>query len=384
VAKNVGRSAVAIRITYFVSHPIQYQAPLLRRIAAEEGVDLRVVFEKRPADQGFFDTGFKRPVEWDVPLTEGYEHTFLADTDPISEIKGADVLWLHGWGSPIMRKVLTQACRPGVPVLMRGENCDLAMPDGKGPRGWLKRRYIAWVLKRCHAFLAIGMVNKNYYLRRGISPDRIFPMPYAIDNENFTAKAKEVASQRLNLKAEFDIAPEQKVVLFVGKFMPRKRPDFLVRAMNRVDWLGVKPALVFVGSGELEKELRVMAPDAVFLGFQNQSALPAFYDMADVMVVPSEREPWGLVVNEAMACGTAVIASDQVGCAVDLIDDACGRIFPSGDVSALADALVICLENSEQMGMAAETTIRQWGFEADIEGLKQAIDYVKSGDDTKS
>ena len=135
------------------------------------------------------------------------------------------------------------------------------------------------------------------------------------------------------------IAPEQKVVLFVGKFMIRKFPDMVVRAISSVDWSGTKPALVFVGSGEMEARLRSMAPEAVFLGFQNQSALPAIYEMADVVVVPSEREPWGLVVNEAMACGTAVIVSDQVGSGVDLINDKCGRIFPTGDVAALSKAL---------------------------------------------
>ena len=381
MATNLGGSAVATKITYLVSHPIQYQAPLLRRIGEQDGVDLRVVFENKPADRDFFDTGFKRPVEWDVPLTEGYEHAFLADTDLISEIKKADVLWLHGWGSPGMRKALTQARRLGVPVLMRGENCDLAMPDGEGPRGWLKRLYIGWVLRRCRAFLAIGTVNENYYLRRGVSRDQIFTMPYAIDNDSFGAKANAAAPERGELKVRLGINPEQKIVLFVGKFMTRKHPDLLVRAMNSVDWPSEKAALVFVGSGEMEDSLCSMAPDAVFLGFQNQSALPTFYEMADVMVVPSEREPWGLVINEAMACGTAVIASDQVGSAVDLISDSCGRIFPNGDVAALAEALVDCLGNSEMMGMAAKTTIGQWGFAQDVDGLMQAIEYVKSGND---
>ena len=380
---NLGGSAVATKITYLVSHPIQYQAPLLLRIGAQEGVDLRVVFENRPADQDFFDTGFKRPVKWDVPLTDGYEHAFLADTDLISEIKKADVLWLHGWGSPVMRRALTQARRLGVPVLMRGENCDLAMPDGKGLRGWLKRLYIGWVLRRCRGFLAIGTVNENYYLRRGVLRDRIFPMPYAIDNDRFGVQAEAAALERGDLKARLGINPEQKVVLFVGKFMTRKRPDLLVRAMNSVEWPSARPALVLVGSGEMEDSLRSMAPDAVFLGFQNQSALPGLYEMADILVVPSEREPWGLVVNEAMACGTGVIASDQVGSAIDLINDGCGRIFQSGDVTALAEALVDCVENSEKMGIAAKATVWRWGFAEDITGLNLAIDYVKSGDDTR-
>lgn len=382
MAADLGRSAVAIKLTYLVSHPIQYQAPLLRLIDKEEEIDLRVVFEKNPAGSAYFDQGFKRLIEWDVPLTEGYENISLAETDLISEINKSDVIWLHGWGSPVMRKALVLAHRLGIPVLMRAENCDLAMPDGAGPRGWLKRLYIGWITRRCRAFLAIGTENKNYYLRRGVSPDQIFLMPYAIDHENFAVRAKAAHLQLNNLKAKFGITPEQKVVLFAGKFMPRKHPDLLVHAMNSVDWPGEKPKLVFVGSGNMEEKLRALAPDAIFLGFKNQSELPPIYDMADVMVLPSEREPWGLAVNEAMACGTAVIVSDQVGCATDLINDGCGKVFPSGDVQALSDAIVYCLKHSNRMGKAAYATIKQWGFAEDIEGLKQAINYVKPGNDS--
>jgi len=133
---------------------------------------------------------------------------------------------------------------------------------------------------------------------------------------------------------------------------------------------------VLVGSGEMEPALRDRIPDATFLGFRNQSELPALYDMADVLVLPSEREPWGLVVNEAMACATAVVVSDQVGCAGDLVTGDCGIVFPGGDADALAAALVQSLDNSVEMGRAARAAISKWSFHEDIEGLKQALGYV--------
>lgn len=381
MATDLGRPAVTIKLTYIVSHPIQYQAPLLRRIEKEEGINLRVVFEDNPTGSAYFDSGFNRLVEWDVPLTDGYESVSLADTDLSSEIEKADVLWLHGWGSSVMRKALVLARRRGVPVFMRGENCDLAMPDGAGPRGWLKRLYIGWILRQCRAFLAIGTENKNYYLRRGISRDRIFMMPYAIDNERFAMKAKSARSRGNDLKAGFGIGPEQKVVLYAGKFIARKHPEHLIRAMESINGPGGKPVLVFVGGGDMEENLRTMAPEALFLGFRNQSEMPSLYDMADVMVLPSEREPWGLAINEAMACGTAVIVGDRVGCAPDLVNDECGRVFPGGDTEALAKAIEECLEMSEKMGKAAEDTIKKWSFAEDIDGLKAAIKYIQLGGD---
>ncbi len=375
----MGRVAVTIKLTYLVSHPIQYQAPLLRRLDKEDGIDLRVVFERSAAGGAYFDPGFERSIKWDVPLTEGYEHAALAETNLHSEIEKSDLLWLHGWQGPMMRRALVLSRRLGVPVLMRGENCDLAMPDGWGPRGWLKRLYLGWVFARCRGFLAIGTENEKYYRARGVGPERIFMTPYTVDNDSFAAKAKTAHPRRNALKAGFGIGPEQKVVLFAGKFMARKRPELLVEAMERLEGSGEKPALVFVGGGEMEERLRVLAPGAVFLGFRNQSELPPLYGMADVVVLPSVREPWGLVINEAMACGTAVIASDQVGCAADLIDDATGRVFPSGDAAALARALEQCLRQSEKMGRAAAAKIKHWGYDEDIDGLKRAIGYIKAG-----
>lgn len=356
-----------------MSHPIQYQAPLLARIGALDGIDLRVVFERPSSATDNYDPGFGRTVDWDMPLREGYENVTLAETDMEAEIAAADVLWLHGWQTPVFRRALILAGRENVPVLMRGENCDIAMPDGSGPKGWLKRRYIRRIFRRCWGLLAIGTENKNYYLDRGILPERIFNMPYAIDNQAFADRAEAARPGRDQLKQSLGIAPGQKVVLFAGKFQRRKRADLLVQAVDHLSVDGDKPALVMVGGGEMEGELRRQAPAAIFTGFKNQSELPAFYDMADVFVLPSELEPWGLAVNEAMACGTAVVASSQVGCAIDLISPNCGAVFQSGDVGALTIAIKRCLDDSDAMGRAAAEAIRGWSFDEDISGLKVAL-----------
>lgn len=159
--------------------------------------------------------------------------------------------------------------------------------------------------------------------------------------------------------------------------MQRKRPDLLIDAWRAANWDGERPDLVIVGDGEMRETLRRAAPDAFFAGFRNQSALPAFYDLADLLVVPSAREPWGLVVNEAMACGKAVIASDGVGAARDLIGPDCGAVFRTGDRDDLAAKLVACLPRAEELGQAARRRIATWDFEADVIGLRQALDSVR-------
>lgn len=364
------------RLLYLVSHPIQYQAPLLCRIAAEPGIALRVLFERVDTEQGYFDQGFGTKVRWDVPLRDGYDSVALAETCLMREIEAADVVWLHGWASPMLLKALALARVKGRPVLMRGENQDQAMPDGTGFRGWVKRRYLGWIFKRCAAFLAVGRGNEEYYRSRSIHAGRIFSVPYAVDNAAFAAGAAQ--ADLASLRREFGLPEGAKVVLFAGKFQRRKRPELMVAAWKRLPQ--PRPVLMMVGDGEMRAELEeAREPGMVFAGFRNQGELPAFYALADVFVLASESEPWGLAVNEAMACGTAVIVSDQVGAAVDLVDESCGAVVPTGDAEALAQALMRVLGSSKDLGAAASRRIAAWDFEADVAGLKQALAFVTGG-----
>lgn len=365
------------RVLYLVSHPIQYQAPLLRRVAQEPAVSLRVLFIS-DTTAGYFDPGFGREVRWDVPLRQGYESVLLADSDLATEISGADVIWLHGWQGPVMRDALRLAKRLRKPVLLRGENTDAAMPDGSGIRGFLKRRFLDWVFARTTAFLAIGSANRAYYRSRGVADERIFTMPYAVDNQAFAAAAAAARPHRAALREQLGLRPDRQVILFAGKLMPRKHPHTLLKAWRDARWHGPRPYLLFVGDGELKTALQAEACDGVvFAGFRNQGALPAFYDLADIFVLASECEPWGLAVNEAMACGTAVLVGSNVGCAPDLVDEKCGAIVPPGDCQALAAAMPPLLARAAAAGQAAARTVNHWDFEADVAGLTAAIEYVR-------
>lgn len=369
----MGREPMTCRLLYLVSHPIQYQAPLLRRLAAEPGIVLRVVFENADTVAGYYDEGFRTRVAWDVPLREGYDSVTVGETDLAAEIAAADVVWMHGWQGSMMRGALRRM-PAGKPVLMRGESWDGASPDGGGLRGFVKRRFLRWVFSRCAAFLAIGSANRDFYLARGIPAGRIFPVPYAVDNQFFAERVAQadLAQQRKAL----GLPPDRQVVLFAGKFQPRKRPDLLMEAWSRLP--EPRPILLMVGDGEMRSELERKAPPGViFAGFRNQSELPAIYALADVFVLPSEQEPWGLAVNEAMACGTAVVASDQVGSALDLLDEECGSVFAAGDCGALAAALSRVLADSERRGLAAAQRVSTWDFEADIAGIRQAVAHVR-------
>ncbi len=366
---------MSVNLLYFVSHPIQYQAPLLRKIASEDHIDLHVIFESDKSSRRHFDPGFGRDVDWDVDLLTGYRHSCVAEINLKDCLAAADVVWLHGWHGRVQRRVLYLAHKLKIPVLMRGENWSGAMPDGAGMRGVLKRQYLRWIFSRCSRFLAIGSANRQYYLRHGIDESRIFMMPYAVDNDFFAEQS--MAANRAATCVRLGVSEEAPIVLFAGKFSPRKKPDLLLDAWCHADWPEPRPNLVYVGDGELRGELeRAAPPGVVFAGFRNQSEMPAIYAAADVFVLASEREPWGLAINEAMACGTPVIASDQCGAAFDLVDENTGAIVATGDGQDLSRALVRVVAESKARGEAARDRIRNWDFGADIAGLKAAIGDV--------
>ena len=117
-----------------------------------------------------------------------------------------------------------------------------------------------------------------------------------------------------------------------------------------------------------------------FAGFRNQRELPRFYDLCDMFVLPSRREPWGLAVNEAMNAAKPVVVSDAVGCADDLVNGETGFVFPAGDTGALAaclDTLVHDQELARRMGFAARERVATFDFEADVAGLRQALSAVR-------
>jgi len=377
---------VPVRLLYLVSHPIQYQAPLLRLIADDPDIEMLVLFESMANAGTFNDPGFGQNVTWDVPLTEGFAHAELnsaADVD--TYLRAADALWVHGWDSALKRASLKAASKAGVPVLMRGENTNSAMPDGGLMRGMIKRMYLNSIFNLCAGFLCIGSENRQYYLDHGVEATRLFSMPYSVDNEFFQNRARDAHAGRVRFCRELGLETGRPVILFAGKLQARKHPLALLAAFRGLDMeMARHPYLLYVGDGDqraaLEEQSRDMGDRVRILGFKNQTELPAYYDLADVFVLASDREPWGLSVNEAMNANTAVVVSNECGCATDLVDPACGRVVRAGDVVALRGPLSDLLSDPaglREMGQQAGRRIAGWGLRQSHEGLRQALIRLK-------
>jgi glycosyltransferase involved in cell wall biosynthesis len=392
-----------IRLAYLVSHPIQYQAPLLRLISAQSDIDLTVFYCSDLSVREYHDEDFGHTVHWDVPLLDGYRYEFLPAIGGTGRLSfwrplnhgfaqrlrqgNFDALWIHGWGYWSHLWAVSSAKRLGVKVLMRGES-GLHLRPGGGLKHTLRRKLMRYLVCNVDGFLTIGERNRKYYLHHGVPPQRLFPMPYCVDNAFFQDKAAEAGASREKLRTSLGLEPGRPVILYASKMIDRKRPGDLLEAYLRLSADGRRephPYLLFIGDGELRSGLEDRASplgwnSIKFLGFKNQTELPGYYDLCDVFVLPSVQEPWGLVINEVMSAGRAVIVSDEVGCAPDLVKPGeNGEVIRAGNIDELSRALVTVLENPEKtaaMGRKSLEIIKHWGFQEDIAGLRLALKTV--------
>jgi glycosyltransferase involved in cell wall biosynthesis len=393
-----------VGLAYLVSHPIQYQAPLLRLVARERNIRFKVFFGTNTAG-GFWDPAFGTTVKWDVPLLDGYEHEFLpalasAELTTLGPLnlgwgrrlkQGAfDVLWVHGYTRPACIFAMMAAKRLGLKIMVRDEACGARL-NRRGARERARRLFYAVLGRVADAFLAIGTLNRDYYRRIGIAEEHIFSVPYAVDNAFFGGRAAEAGGRREEFRRGLGLAPGRPVILFAGKLVQRKGVVSLMQAYARLSRDGrsePEPYLLCAGEGELRGTIEKLAAETRWrsirvLGFKNQSELPALYDLCDLFVLPSFHEPWGLVVNEAMNAAKAVIVSDRVGCAPDLVRPGVnGAVFPAGDAQALAEAMACALSDRDRlrrMGAASRGIIGKWSFNEDLAGLKAALAHVTGG-----
>lgn len=388
------------RVLYLVSHPIPYQEPLLRHLARSPRVDLTVRFLSDFSLRDHEDPGFGGEIGWDTPLARGYRRSFLSRgsrppgrttgllgrwADDIDR-DGFDAVWLHGYYHLAHWRAALTAKRRGLPVLLRGETPAI---EGLPERAAWRTRLLQRVVKTADAYLAIGSANARFWVSHGADPERVFFMPYAVDNAWFAARARIARPRRAATRAELGLAPDRPVLLFVGKLVARKRVTDLLEAAARAARrlpAARRPYVLVAGDGpdreDLERRARTLPDrDAVrFVGFQTPARLPRLLDLADALVLPSDDEPWGLVVNEAMACGTPAVVSDLVGCGPDLVDHGrTGLVTRCGDVAALADALVTLCDDPAlpaRLGRAARHRVDAFSIEADAQGLTRALAAV--------
>ena len=389
------------RLAIVTTHPIQYHAAWFRALAAHPNIDLHVFFCHQATPKEQAAAGFGVEFDWDISLLEGYPHSFLKneaaqptldkfsglDTPEIRnliEVERFDAVVISGWHYKSAWQTMRACWKTKTPVMMRSDSH--LHTDRSGVK-----RAAKWPLYRCFipkldACLAVGEWSRDYFLHYGAAPERTFIVPHAVDSEFFSQASAKLLSKRQNLRGQWGIRDASTVFLFAGKFIEKKRPLDFVRAIGAAAQSGAPVFGLMVGDGPLrsacEELTRIESFPISFAGFLNQSEIPTAYVAVDALILPSDGgETWGLVVNEAMACGRPCFVSDRVGCGPDLIEqDITGGVFPLGQMTKLVELITKYAAQPSRlsaMGQRAKEKVEGCSMETVVNSLVQAIVSIK-------
>lgn len=388
------------RLAILASHPIHYQIGIFRAVLQNPKAEGTVYFCSDFGIREGFDKTFGKSITWyDQSLLYGLPHKFLrnyslrpAIDDFFSEInpgiigelllKRYDAVLVFGYTFFSNWLAFLGARFAGIPVLFRGET------DLLSPRSFLKRMIKRAILTplfwRIKAFLYSCSNNAEYYKHYGVSEDKLFFCPCAVDNEFLQGEACKLKGRKWELKKRLGLSDRKPLIIFVGKLIGLKRPMDLLKAYE-VLRIYREVSLLFVGDGPEAQNLKDYVQtkkieDVYFAGFQYPKDLPAYYSIADLFVLPSGFDRSPKTINEAMNFSLPIISTNGVGTAPDLIKNGeNGFIYPVGNIEALKNCILKVIEDRQtlsRMGKRSREIVSGWSFTQDAEGILFALDYV--------
>ena len=385
-----------------------YQVDLFRQLAAHPKIDLMVFF---CSDEAIHARDVRKMYQVDDTwgdeneLLVGYEHKFLPNQSPTpsylkwpyglmnlsiwKELRNErpDAVVLMSWMNITWWIAILACLRYRIPILYMTDANVQAAILGPAWKTWIKNLFLKnMVFKLASGFLCAGTANLMLYKFYGVPDEKLVPFAYSWGYDSHLKAWEDLKPRRAELRAQQEISDDSLVILYCGRLVAEKRLLDLLRAYNRINCQN--KILAFVGSGELQNEMQEYVDkhglDSVrFFGFQSRHEVSKYYTTADLLVLPSQRETWGMVVNEALCYALPVIVSDQVGSARDMVQNGQnGFIYPSGDV----EALTLCLqqlvdltkEERQQMGLRSRRLIEDWAERDLAQSLDQYIDFIYS------
>lgn len=385
------------KLAIIITHPIQYYAPLFRLLAKQ--CKLKVFYTwGKDGIQPKHDPDFGRVIDWDIPLLEGYEYELveniaknpgshhgkgIINPNIINTVKDftPDAILVYGYIYHSHLQII-RYFKGKTPVWFRG---DSTLLDGQGTlKAMVKMVYLKWIYHHVDKAFYVGENNKKYFKKYGLKEKQLVFTPHTIDNDRFT---QDRTIEAEHLRKKLGLKKNDILILFAGKLESKKNPELLLEAfleLNKEETATGKILdkaqlhLLFVGNGDLETKLKAESTKQSkihFLNFQNQTQMPVVYQACDIFCLPSQGpgETWGLAVNEAMAAGKAIIVSNKVGCAVDLVKNGInGYIFKSNNMEDLKEKLLL-LTNQPNLitnfGDQSRNIIKNWRFEHQAESL---------------
>ena len=382
------------------SHPIQHFCPQYTSWSKLPHVDLKVFFASDHGLSAYEDEGFGRVVQWDG-IELNFPHAFLdgakgksvgssldaADLEERLSAFSPDAVVAYGYSQRLQRRAVRWAKSASVAVLMVSDS------ELRASRGWPTRAVKAIVLphvfKDVRLFLTVGDANEAYYGHYGVTADRFIRGCYPIDVRHYDSVVARRQDCRERLRSELEIPAHHKVILMVGKFLPRKRQADLVHFSNSIQGQREDVTVVLAGTGEEEASLRTLAQrtgarGVVFAGFVSPERLAEYYCAADVYVHCSDSEPHAVAITEAAYCGLPVVLSDRCGSygpTDDVQPGLNGFVYRCGDVRDLSRRIMQVLDDEDlraRMREASSRIGREHQALAHGHGLTQALAILEA------
>lgn len=375
-----------IRVGYIAGEPNPSRAPHLDRIAAHRDIDLTVIYAASTvhrrewtlelAHDPIVLRGLRLPamrvLHHDYPLTPQIWR--------LLEHERFDVLVIGGWSLMATQLAILWARFRHVPYLLISEN-----HFRENRPLWvraLKAAVLPHLVRPAAGQLVTGTLAREHQLRYGARADSITVFPNTVDVESFGRRADELSARRDDVRRALGVGANALVVTQVSRFIPLKGPDQAIEAVARARALTDRELhLILVGSGPLHDDLvrraRELDVPTAFPGWRSGDDLIEIYAATDIFMLLSRREPWGIVVNEAAACGLPLVLTDVVGAAADLlVPGENGELVRSGDITGAAEAIARLANDDErrtEFGRRSRELAQPWGYGPSVDSFVAAM-----------
>ncbi|HKB99248.1 MAG TPA: glycosyltransferase family 4 protein [Terriglobales bacterium] len=367
-----------------------YRIPVFNVLARRAGLDLHVIFLAETDETLRQWRVYKNEICFSHQILPSWRWragrgNFLINRGLWSALNNANpqVIICGGYNYAASWEALLWARRQRVPFVLWSESNS---HDARAGRAWVESLK-AYFLRHCDRFVVPGKASFEYLKMLGCAEASILTAPNAVDNGLFATQAESTRRHATEFRDRLKLP--SRFILFVGRLVPEKGVFDLLEAYAKLEsGVRLEVGLVFAGDGasreELAQRAKRISPGVVcFPGFAQREDLAGIYALAECLALPTHSDPWGLVVNEAMACGLPIIVSSVAGCSADLVDDGWnGYVVPPRDSEKLSAAINCVVRRPElRQSMSAHSLerIRSYSPETCAEGLAAAAISAGTG-----
>ncbi|HJZ78272.1 MAG TPA: glycosyltransferase family 4 protein [Vicinamibacterales bacterium] len=378
-----------MKIGILVSHPTQVEAPFFRYASEDKAHSLEIIYWDQRRARANHDPELKRVINWGIDLWGGYSSLVMPATRRAShlwhEIRAHrfDLLVVNGYNHWTLLLAVVIAHFAGSATALRLDSVTAGASTGIKRR--VKKQVLPALFGRYNAFLAASTLTKQYLIDHNVPPASIHYFTYAIDQAWFRARSSLTGAEYAAVKHRFGLCKSKRLILAISKLNAREAPWDLLHAVNSLTANDIE--VLIVGDGEDRERVAERARSSnihvVCPGYVPYLNLPLLYGIANVFVHAPRREPYGVSVAEALACGIPVIASSTVGSGSDLIvHGQNGFVYKLGDSQQLTGYLTRALDalDRSQCQQVSNAVLRRWDYEATWRSILECARQVCPGE----